>query len=84
VLAGGQGQFVHADLAAHVRGHLGGAEQGAVCEHRQDVAGHRVADLRIRPGCGPEVVVPAQQVGGAGEDVQQAALRQPVMDGRFQ
>ena len=29
VLVGGQGQLVHADLAAHVRGDLGRAEQGA-------------------------------------------------------
>jgi hypothetical protein len=74
------GQLVRADLAAHVRGDLGRAEQGAVREHRQRVPGERVADLGVRPRSGTEVAVPAQQIGGAGEDVRQRPLRQPVTD----
>ena len=81
VLVGGQRQLVHADLAAHVGGDLGRAEQGAVREHRQHVPRQCVRIFGSDPEAGPEVVVPAQQVGGAGQDVQQRPLRQPVMDG---
>ena len=73
-------ELVGGDLAAHVPGHLGRAEVRAVGVGGEHVPAQNVAaDLRVRPGRRPQVPRPPGQIGGAGEDVEQAALGQPLV-----
>jgi hypothetical protein len=77
VLVPGRVDLVGAD-PAHVPGDLGRPEVHAVGERGHHVPAQGVSDLRIGTGGGAEMPRPAGQVGGAGQDVQQRALGQPV------
>jgi len=83
VLVPGGVDLVRAD-PAHMPGDLGGSEIAAVGERGHHVPAQGVTDLRVGSGGRAEVAMPAGQVGAAGQDVQQAALRQPVQDRAFQ
>ena len=74
----------HRQLAGRYPGDVPGglvrADVDPAGEHRHAVPAQRVGDLRVRARRRPEVMVPAQPVGGAGHDRQQRPLRHPPGD----